>query len=117
AFGDVAELACVAVHPSYREGAPYRDGSAAAYRIDGDHRDGRPGLRSRAARVGASLLAAAEARARQQGASRLFILTTQTMDWFLDHGFVDAGTDALPAPKQAMYNYQRNARVMIKDLS
>ena len=30
---------------------------------------------------------------------------------------VPMGTDALPAPKQAMYNYQRNARVMIKELT
>lgn len=116
AFGDVAELACVAVHPSYRTGAPYRDGSAAAYRFGGDQADGRPSARSRAARVGASLLAAAENRAKQLGATRLFILTTQTRDWFLDQGFVDAGTDVLPAQKQAMYNYQRNARVMIKNL-
>ncbi len=114
-FGDVAELACVAVHPSYREGAPYRDGTA--FRVDGERTDGRASPRSRASRVGTSLLAAAEARARTLGANRLFILTTQTRDWFLDQGFVDAGTDALPAPKQAMYNYQRNARVMIKDLT
>jgi amino-acid N-acetyltransferase len=99
-FGDAAELACVAVHPSYREGV------------------GPPaGAKSRRARIGTSLLAAAEHRAASLGARQLFVLTTQTRDWFLDQGFSDAGTDALPAPKQAMYNYQRNARVMIKELS
>lgn len=90
-FDGMAELACVAVHASYREG-------------------------SQSARVGSSLLNAAEQKARTSGARTLFALTTQTRDWFLDQGFKDAGRDALPAPKQAMYNYQRNARVMIKPL-
>jgi len=92
---DCAELACVAVHTSYRDGA-----------IES----------GRGARVGISLLAAAEHMARNADARRLFALTTQARDWFLDHGFVDASPDALPAQKQAMYNYQRSARVMIKDL-
>ncbi len=97
-YGDMAELACVAVHASYREDA------AAG------------GVHDRSARVGSSLLAAAEARARETGAGILFALTTQTRDWFLDHGFADAGLDTLPAPRQAMYNYQRNSRVMTKAL-
>lgn len=102
-FGEMAELACVAVHASYREGS--RTGSA-----DADSSD-------RAARVGSALLGRAEEQARAAGASTLFALTTQTRDWFLDQGFTDAGPDALPAPKQAMYNYQRNARVMVKPLT
>ena len=96
----MAELACVAVH------APYRDGNADS-----------GGAGERSSRIGSSLLAAAEQRARENGASRLFALTTQTRDWFLDQGFEEAGPEALPAPRQAMYNYQRNARVMIKTLS
>ena len=99
-FGETAELACVAVHASYRENA--RSGAAGG---------------ERSARIGSALLAAAEARARQSGARSLFALTTQTRDWFLDHGFTEAEPTALPAPKQAMYNYQRNARVMIKQLT
>jgi amino-acid N-acetyltransferase len=102
-FGEMAELACVAVHASYRDGPD----SVAA---------GNVGAGERSARVGSSLLAAAEERARQSGASALFALTTQTHDWFLDQGFEEAGLDSLPAPKQAMYNYQRNATVMIKAL-
>ena len=99
----MAELACVAVHASYRDGLDSVDASNV-------------GAGERSARVGSSLLAAAEERARQSGASALFALTTQTHDWFLDQGFEEAGLDALPAPKQAMYNYQRNATVMIKAL-
>jgi len=92
-YGDAVELACVAVHPSFREA----------------ERSGRPS-------VGASLLEAAEKTARTMGAARLFVLTTQTRDWFLDNAFVDASLDDLPAPKQALYNFQRNSKVMIKQL-
>lgn len=98
-FGDSAELACVAVHASYRDST------------------GPVSSNDRSARVGSSLLAAAEERARQSGARTLFALTTQTRDWFLDQGFEEAGLEALPAPKQAMYNYQRNAKVMVKPIA
>lgn len=86
-----AELACVAVHESYR-------------------RTVQPG-------IGVRLLAAAEAAARDAGVRRLFVLTTQTRDWFVEQGFADAAVDALPARKQALYNYQRNSKVMIKHLA
>jgi amino-acid N-acetyltransferase len=89
--GDAAELACVAVHPSYR-----------------DTRD--PG-------IGACLLEAAEHAAAAMGASMLFALTTRTRDWFVENGFADASLDALPAPRQALYNYQRSSRVMTKRLN
>lgn len=88
-FDGAGEIACVAVHDAYRRSAI------------------RPG-------IGASLLQAAEERARGAGMDRLFLLTTQTRDWFLEHGFVDAHIDDLPGPKQALYNYQRNSKVMIK---
>ena len=39
-----------------------------------------------------------------------------TEAWFAEHGFEDAAIDALPAPRQALYNYQRNSKVMIKHL-
>lgn len=86
-----AELACVAVHRAYR-------GSGI-----------RPG-------IGDRLLSAAEATARSAGIEALFVLTTQARDWFVEHGFEDADIDALPAPKQALYNYQRKSKVMVKRL-
>jgi len=89
-YEDTAELACVAVHPSYR---------------DYDY-----------PAIGPALLEAGERHARAAGAKTLFALTTQTHDWFVEHGFKDRGIDALPAPKQALYNYQRNAHVLTKSL-
>lgn len=90
-YGDVAELACVAVHESYRQAGM------------------RPG-------IGTRLLAAAEVGARAAGLRALFVLTTKTRDWFIEHGFAPAAPSALPAPRQALYNYQRNSQVLIKSL-
>ncbi|NIP13797.1 MAG: amino-acid N-acetyltransferase [Pseudomonadales bacterium] len=91
-FDGCAELACVAVHEAHRR------------------KPGEPGL-------GVAMLRAAEAAAKALGLSQIFVLTTQTRDWFMENGFEDSTLDALPAPKQAMYNYQRNAKVMTKRLS
>ncbi|WP_246840867.1 amino-acid N-acetyltransferase [Hahella sp. CCB-MM4] len=82
-----AELACVAVRPSYA-------------------RQGR----------GDKLLAGAEKRARDAGMKELFVLTTQTSHWFIERGFKPATVGQLPVAKQNMYNLQRNSKVFIKSL-
>ncbi|MFM7118846.1 MAG: amino-acid N-acetyltransferase, partial [Gammaproteobacteria bacterium] len=66
--------------------------------------------------IGTRLLAAAEVGARAAGLHALFVLTTQTRDWFIEHGFTTAAPSALPAPRQALYNFQRNSQVLIKSL-
>ena len=83
----IGELACVAVHPDYRGG-----------------------------NRGAELLADVERRAREQGLTRLFVLTTKAPHWFVEHGFIAASIEALPLAKRALYNYQRNSAVLIKSL-
>ena len=83
------ELACLAMHPSYRDSA-VANGTALVRKI--------------------------EAEARRIGLKELFLLTTQTRDWFKEQGFTDASVEALPAPKKALYNYQRNSIVMQKRL-
>lgn len=57
-----------------------------------------------------------EAEARRLGFEQLFLLTTQTRDWFKEQGFYDVTVDELPGPRKAMYNYQRNSAVMAKTL-
>ncbi|AFJ02899.1 N-acetylglutamate synthase [Methylophaga frappieri] len=84
----VAELACLAVSDSYR-------------------RRGR----------GKQLLAVLEQRARQQGLQALYVLTTQTAHWFIEHGFQRSDIADLPVEKQALYNYQRNSSVFRKSLN
>jgi amino-acid N-acetyltransferase len=90
-FENAMELGCVAVHDAHR-----RAGNST--------------------NVGSALLAAAEAAARGSGVERLFALTTQARDWFLDNGFVEGRVEDLPTPKQQLYNYQRNSKVMTKNV-
>lgn len=80
-----AELACLAVHPDYRD-----------------------------AGAGEQLLRWVEEKAKKQRIKRLFVLTTRAAHWFIEHGFIEAGIDKLPKQKQALYNYQRRSKVLIK---
>ena len=97
------ELACLATHPDYRS----RPAHATA--------NGLPESGEQVT-LGENLLNAIVTRARQQGLTRLFALTTQTSDWFREHGFHAAELSDLPASKLALYNMQRNSKVLIKEL-
>ena len=90
--GEAVELACVATHPSHR------------FRVAGRT-------------LGERVLAHAEATAKECGFDRMFVLTTRTEDWFAERGFAPAEIDELPVSRQTLYNYQRNSRVMIKELT
>jgi len=57
-----------------------------------------------------------EEQAIKQGVENLFILTTHTVHWFLERGFVEADIDDLPVSKQEFYNYQRNSKILIESL-
>jgi amino-acid N-acetyltransferase len=81
------EMACLVVHPDFRDG-------------------GR----------GEALLTAVEAAAREQGLRHLFVLTTRTAHWFIEHGFAAGSPDDLPAARKEMYNWQRRSKVLIKAL-
>lgn len=85
---DFAELACLAVHPDYRN-------------------EGR----------GDTLLACIEQDALARGVQQLFVLTTRTAHWFRERGFSHAGLDALPVKRRSLYNYQRNSKIFIKPLA
>lgn len=67
--------------------------------------------------VGTRLLVAVESAARADDVQRLFALTTQATDWFVDHGFAQTSVDALPVDRKALYNYRRNSHVLTKDLT
>lgn len=82
-----AEIACVAVDPSYRQ-----------------------------SNRGSQILQYLETRARQLHIQQLFILTTRTAHWFLEQGFETASVDDLPNARQALYNYQRSSLVCKKSL-
>lgn len=84
---DAGEMACLAVAPDFRGG-------------------GR----------GEALLGMAEDAARAAGLARLFVLTTRTAHWFIEHGFVQVNPDDLPAERKALYNWQRRSKVLVKAL-
>ncbi|MDR3430091.1 MULTISPECIES: amino-acid N-acetyltransferase [Silvimonas] len=87
ADSQMAEMACLVVHPDYR---------------DEDR--------------GAVLLRHVEQQARSQGMTALFALTTRTSHWFVERGFAQATVDELPMEKKSLYNYQRRSKVFIKQL-
>jgi amino-acid N-acetyltransferase len=55
-------------------------------------------------------------RARALGLRQLYVLTTQTADWFVQFGFREGGVGDLPEERRRQYNRQRNSRVLLLDL-
>ena len=66
--------------------------------------------------LGERILAHMEKRARKQGVTQLFVLTTRASHWFLKHGFVAGNVDDLPSDKKRMYNWQRKSQIFIKKI-
>ncbi len=88
-FGDgtAIELACFAVHPDYQN-----------------------------AGRGDQLFEAAEREARATGAKSLFVLSTETTQWFQERGFSVVAVEDLPADRRELYNYTRRSKVLLKHL-
>ncbi|SIQ65706.1 amino-acid N-acetyltransferase [Shewanella morhuae] len=84
---NAGEFACLVVHPDYR---------------DADR--------------GSLLLKNIINKARNRGYSRLFALTTRSIHWFLEHGFMIEDVEALPQKKKQLYNYQRRSKILALDL-
>ncbi len=82
-----AEIACLAVHPEYQKSAR-----------------------------GSHLLDHLIAQAKEQQLKKLFVLSTQTMHWFIERGFKIADIDELPEQRKEFYNYKRNAQVLFKEI-
>lgn len=71
---DVAELACLAVHPDFRASGKAADMLNYLIKV-----------------------------AKQQRCHKLFSLSTRTGDWFLEHGFAEDNTDLLQTLKKSDY--------------
>lgn len=80
----MAEMACVAIHPDYR---------------DGDR--------------GVMLLKHMSQEAKNMGINKLFVLTTHSLHWFREQGFEEVGVDSLPMEKRGLYNYQRKSKILV----
>ena len=61
---------------------------------------------------GARLVTYLMGRARTRGARQVLVLTTQSADFFMELGFVEADPDALPGTRPRNYDRNRNSRVL-----
>jgi amino-acid N-acetyltransferase len=50
------------------------------------------------------------------GCSTVFVLSTQTMEWFVERGFEEVGVEQLPPSRQATYNYARRSKIYLKKI-
>lgn len=65
---------------------------------------------------GERLLKHIEQRAKAQGLTSIFVLSTRTMHWFIKRGFQPVEPDWLPPGKGKSYNKHRNSKVLVKQL-
>jgi amino-acid N-acetyltransferase len=96
-------IACAALYP-YQEAS---SGEIACVAIHPDYRNGNRGER---------LMNALEAKANEQHLSSLFVLTTVSGHWFREQGFIESSMEDLPEGKKQMYNFQRKSKVYIKQI-
>ena len=82
-----AEIACLAVHPDYQKSSR-----------------------------GNSLLEHLIIKAKTRKLHKLFVLSTQTMHWFLERGFEATDIESLPEQRKEFYNTQRNSKVLCKKI-
>jgi amino-acid N-acetyltransferase len=66
--------------------------------------------------IGKRILSYLVDKSRSSGIKNLYVLTTQTADWFLQFGFEEGGIEDLPVDKRRDYNRMRNSRVLLLDL-
>jgi amino-acid N-acetyltransferase len=50
------------------------------------------------------------------GCTNIFVLSTQTMEWFVERGFQEAVVAELPPSRQATYNHKRASKIYIKKI-
>lgn len=79
----MAEMACVAIHPDYRDG-----------------------------NRGVLLLNHMKQQSKMKGIEHIFVLTTHSLHWFREQGFFEVGVESLPMAKQDLYNLQRRSKIL-----
>ncbi|BBI01350.1 N-acetylglutamate synthase [Buchnera aphidicola (Nipponaphis monzeni)] len=84
----MGEMACVAVHPDYRNSSR-----------------------------GELLVNKIKIKAKELHLKKIFVLTTQSIHWFREKGFIPIKINFLPDSKKKMYNYQRGSKMLIIDVN
>jgi len=83
----IGEMACLAVHPDYRNSSR-----------------------------GDLLLKNIKIHAQEMHLEKIFVLTTQSIHWFQERGFILVDVEMLPESKKKMYNYQRGSKILMIDV-
>lgn len=96
-------IACIALHAN----AQCQFGALACLAVHADYRGSARGNR---------LLNAAYQKAKLLGLKTLFVLSTQTMHWFIERGFLLSAFNSLPEPLKVLYNPQRNSKILCKTI-
>ncbi len=81
------ELACIATHPGFSKMG-----------------------------LGKKLVDALVFEAKRQSYKKAFVLTTEGEHWFIEQKFREANLTDLPEERRQAYNYQRNSKVLIRNL-
>lgn len=96
-------IGCTALHPSEQGGF----GAIACLAVHPDYQGSSRGNR---------MLEYVYRRAAELKLKKLFVLSTQTMHWFIERGFLSSNIADLPDQLKVLYNPQRNSKVLCKDI-
>ncbi|HXK00308.1 MAG TPA: amino-acid N-acetyltransferase [Buchnera sp. (in: enterobacteria)] len=83
----IGEMACVAVHPDYRSS------------LRGD-----------------ILLKEIKLKAKKMNLNKIFVLTTQSIHWFQERGFILSNMSILPYSKKKIYDFTRCSKILTIDI-
>jgi amino-acid N-acetyltransferase len=97
-------IGCTALHPNEQK----HFGAIACLAVHADYQGSRRGNR---------MLEYAYLKAKQLKLEKLFVLSTQTMHWFIERGFLSIAISDLPEQLKVLYNPQRNSKILCKDIS
>ncbi|TAK61643.1 amino-acid N-acetyltransferase [Methylobacter sp.] len=97
-------IGCTALHPFEQS----RFGAIACLAVHPDYQGSRRGNR---------MLEYVYRRAAELKLKKLFVLSTQTMHWFIERGFLSSDIADLPDQLKMLYNPQRNSKVLCKEIA
>ena len=63
---------------------------------------------------GDAMLGYLERLCSQSNIPNVFVLSTQTMQFFVERGFEEVGVDELPPSRRERYNYARRSKIYMK---
>lgn len=96
-------IACAALHPDQQS----HTGAIACLAVHPDYQRSSRGSR---------LLEAIYRKAKHLNINKLFVLSTQTVHWFMERGFLPCNISVLPEGFRTLYNPQRNSKILYQEI-